>query len=270
MNDYIIRKYIPEDKDQVSVLWKTIFDDDIEFIDFFLDTFLNIGDGYVCADGENIVSIAFLLGDLFYKSVPCHYLYAVATDPAYRSKGIASEVVKTAVADVKKNNHIILTAPADNSLVSWYQINMESEDTLTCSIRYVEKNNLINDYAGIPIARINADEYLSIRENLLLNYDHIVIGKEYMKIQEHLCKTYQGALIKSGENIAAVYLDEKELYCPELLCTPSDLEQFIKSIMDLFGVHSVTFRTSGKDKDYVSLYTPVSIPDDALFNLILD
>lgn len=270
MGNYSIRKYIPNDKAQVSKLWSVVFEDSIEFIEFFLNSFSSCGNGYVCIHEDKIISMAFLLNDLSYNDIPCQYLYAVATDPSYRGMGIASNVINFAVEESKRNHHIVLTSPAESNLVSWYQRTIGATPLLTCSVCQMNKNDLGQNSNQLLLTRINGNEYLSKRETILSDKSHIIIGKKYMKLQEQLCTIYNGALIESGNNIAAVYPDGNELKCCELLCSESDLNSFLNALMNEFNLFSISYRAIGKDSEYVSAWTPISISGETWFGLILD
>lgn len=121
------RKYYADesDFDELADLWSDVFGDERVYPEQFLKYCINAGD--ICAHRENgsIVS-AFYLIDA--ELVHCNqkfsgkYLYAAATHPDYRNKGIMSNMIKSVAEELKKQGYsFICLYPADESLYGYYE-----------------------------------------------------------------------------------------------------------------------------------------------------
>ena len=101
-------------------LWQRVFGDGREFIDLFLsevhkpeNMLVRYGGGHVAAM-LHIVEIETGYG-------PTGYLYAIATDPAWRGRGLASELVTEAIATLRgRGARAVMLIPSEPSLKEFY------------------------------------------------------------------------------------------------------------------------------------------------------
>jgi len=103
----MIRQLTHDDYPQVLHIWQTCFGDSEDYVRFFWENALPhcAGRGY-CADGA-LASMLFMLpGELIFPedsggapATPTHYIYAVATLPEYRQRGIATKLLQHAAAN---------------------------------------------------------------------------------------------------------------------------------------------------------------------------
>ena len=101
-------------------LWQRVFGDTREFVDLFLsdvykpeNTLVRYADGRVAAM-LHIVDIKTSYG-------PTGYLYAIATDPASRGRGLASELITEAVASLRERGYkAAMLIPSEPSLKDFY------------------------------------------------------------------------------------------------------------------------------------------------------
>lgn len=90
-----IRNPVPEEYGALRSLWQSVFGDGPDYIDRFFQS----ADPSACAltawDGERLASMLYLLPSVFtLDGVSCDgcYVYAVATDPDYRGRGIMTRL----------------------------------------------------------------------------------------------------------------------------------------------------------------------------------
>ncbi len=101
-------------------LWQRVFGDTREFVDLFLsevykpeNTLVRYADGRVAAM-LHIVDIKTSYG-------PTGYLYAIATAPASRGRGLASELITEAVASLRERGYkAAMLIPSEPSLKDFY------------------------------------------------------------------------------------------------------------------------------------------------------
>lgn len=120
------RKYYADESDypQLKNLWKTVFGDSDDVLDYFFENTVDAGNIYACRKDEKIVSAFYLIDSSIIennKKYSAKYLYAAATLPEYRKQGIMSDMIKYASEMLKiKGTDLIFLYPADEKLYSYY------------------------------------------------------------------------------------------------------------------------------------------------------
>ncbi|MBQ3518036.1 MAG: GNAT family N-acetyltransferase [Clostridia bacterium] len=106
--------------EDLKCLWEIVFGDTREVTDaFFENAFFADGCFYESADGKAVSSLYLLpvtLGDK-----KGFYLYAAATLPAHRGKGIMGKLIKEALAYAKSVSDFVYLCPAESSLYDYYR-----------------------------------------------------------------------------------------------------------------------------------------------------
>ena len=111
----------PADREAVINIWNAAFPEDGEYVTHFLDTIGAETVGYCAQMHHQPIAMLFLLsGTLYVKHKPlsAQYVYAVATLPSYRGRGIASQLLAYCKTQVKTD--VLYLHPATQSLVSLY------------------------------------------------------------------------------------------------------------------------------------------------------
>lgn len=114
-----------EDIPQLKELWKTVFGDSNDVIDFFFEYTADIDNIYVYKYDNKCVSAFYLIdapivqGNTVKKA---KYLYAAATHPDYRKRGFMGELINYAIKRLKFSGYDYLCLyPANESLYSYYE-----------------------------------------------------------------------------------------------------------------------------------------------------
>lgn len=127
LKDEPLRKFKANQSDipQLKAIWQKVFGDSDDVIDCFFDNTADLNNAYVFKDDDKCVSAFYLIdapikeGNTFKKSM---YLYAAATLPEYRKKGIMSEMIKYAVKRLQLAGYDYLYLyPANEKLYSYYE-----------------------------------------------------------------------------------------------------------------------------------------------------
>ncbi len=127
MTEPIFRPWQPADAQATARLWSEVFGDSVEVVLQIYDLFAK-QPGF-CAVGEidgTIAAAAYCLDGLALRQLgtadqPAAYLYAVATDPAFRSRGLAAQLCRL-LRDwaFTRGNTYLFTRPAEPTLFPWY------------------------------------------------------------------------------------------------------------------------------------------------------
>lgn len=154
-------------KQQALSLYGEVFPEDSEdFAKSFTDRYFDNCCRYILSDGK-LVSMLYLLDCSIFdgeKTYPAKYLYAAATHPEHRNKGLMSSLISSVLSEGK----IIVTKPATKELFSFY----ERFGFSVCSFKdYAQREFSANE-------RLSVEQYKALREKLLKNIPHIALSDE--------------------------------------------------------------------------------------------
>jgi len=142
----------PGDEISLHRLWRIVFSDEASFIETFFQEIYFPGSAAVAEANGEIVSAAYVIS-----FGSARYIYAVATLPEYRGRGLGKAVTLLA-ADGKP----AYLCPASPGLCRWYQREMGAE--------VVAFRPAFDPPAGLR--RIAPEEYAARREALLADVPH--------------------------------------------------------------------------------------------------
>ncbi len=132
---------------QLKNLWQTVFGDTDDVIDFFFEHNVSLDNAYVyMADGKCVS--AFYLIEAPVKegseNKKAMYLYAAATLPEYRKRGIMAEMINYAVNRLEMAGYDYLYLyPANEKLYSYYE-KAGFEAVFKCGIYHINSNEIQN------------------------------------------------------------------------------------------------------------------------------
>lgn len=149
-------------------LWHDCFGDSNEYVDFFLDHFDISRHMLVFIDGEKPVSMLSLLPMSVVTrdnmTMRGQYIYAVATDPRYRGRGLSTKLLEYTHDYLRKAGvRLSVLVPAKGSLFNFYhKRGFESEFFIGNAV--VDARDL-PEYAGsFTISEATPEEFAAVRE----------------------------------------------------------------------------------------------------------
>lgn len=219
-----MRPSTPQDWPACKALWKAAFGDDDFYIDNFYENYYRPEWVIILKDEEGIRSMLALLPMKLRwadgGTTKASYLYALATDPAARSRGYATFLMR--YADFYLGNQAIpflSTVPAQESLQRFFTA---SADFQPC--HPMDEALMDTPAPGpVPAAPVNAEEYHTLREELLKDSAHAIYDVDYLEFQRKISALFGGGLYRmetsAGIAIAVAelhgeLLDVKELLSP--------------------------------------------------------
>lgn len=101
-------------------LWQEVFEDDAEFIATFFVEYYKRENLLLCERDGRVVSMLYIV-ELQTDYGPTGYLYAIATYPSWRGRGLASELVQQALEVLRSRGFAAaMLIPGEESLKSFY------------------------------------------------------------------------------------------------------------------------------------------------------
>ncbi len=232
-------------------LWELVFGDEKEDVTRFLKRFLNCV--LVYEHDSNICSMLTLL-PIKYKNLCGKYVYAVATHPDYRGRGMASELLNFA-----DKEDFLLLVPSEPSLYEYYRRFGFCEIFCT-SQKEIKPAGHCDE---IPV-RITAERLFKLRHQAFSDYDFFEWDLEVLEAIEDM---YKGEIYE-GKNFFAVCTEyQNTVYIKELHCT--DVEYAVSSLHNIFEKQKYIV-TLDKKGDKPSAMVKGIKTENPYFNLAMD
>ena len=145
--------------EKLRALWKTVFGDSDAFLDDFFTIAYSPDRCHYLTAGEDVVSALYWL-DCEYEGGKLAYIYAVATDPNHRGKGLASRLIAETHNRLKAQGYAGAVLKPANGLFPFYE-----------RLGYVRSGSIhrFSAQAGnpIPLKEISAAEFGRLRHKYL-------------------------------------------------------------------------------------------------------
>ncbi|MGN1195756.1 MAG: GNAT family N-acetyltransferase, partial [Acutalibacteraceae bacterium] len=195
------KKYIPD----LFSLWKTCFHDEDGYINLFFEKEYENCKIFACFENGEIVSVLYLLDcfiSLDRNRYDGYYLYAAATKPESRGKGLMSALIKEAEDFAKKEGKaFIALVPGEESLYGYYK-RFGFDKTM-----YKFKTKACFD--GVCCAeKCETDDYLNFR---LSRLDSCVQFEQAEFSYAACCYEYAGVSVLKGDSCRLIS-DGKTVY----------------------------------------------------------
>lgn len=239
----------------LRALWKAAFGDTDAFLDDFFRT------AYAPARCRCVVEDDSVTAALYWFGCSCGgaklaYLYAVATDPAHRGRGLCRELIADTLSHLASGGYQgALLVPQEPWLIDMY-VRM---GFAPCTA--VTEFHTMAAERPIPARRVDAGEFARLRR-ALLPPGGVIQEEENLRFLET-----QGALY-AGENwlATAAGLDGM-LWCPEFLGDPA----LAPGLVTALGYREGSFRVPGDGRPF-AMFRPLvkDCPRPGHFGLAFD
>lgn len=236
-------------------LWKTAFGDKDDFLDLFFSSAFSPERCRCITEGGEILAALYWF-DTSCQGQKLAYLYAIATDPAYRNQGLCRRLIADTGELLKSRGYAgMLLVPEDENLSRMYaRMGFESCTT-------VSEFLCAPEIPAAAIHKIDAATYARTRQILLPKGSVIQEG-------ENLAFLETQATFYSGPGcLAAVTINGEKLHCHELLGDAAAAPQILTAL----GLSMGFFRCPGKGKPFAMLHPLTGdCPVPAYFGLAFD
>ena len=241
-------------------LWQTAFGDTDDFLDDFFSTAYAPERSRCITVNGGVAAVLYwfdceLPSRTENVSRKLAYVYAVATDPIHRGKGLCRKLMEDTAETLTANGYDgIVLVPQKPSLIAMY----EKMGFTHCSgVR--ECHVMAGNPA--PIQKISVQEFARRRMELA------PVGT-VLQWEENLRFLSTQAMFYAGKQfVAAVAEVEGRLWCPEFLGKPEDAPVLISAL----GYGEGDFRMPGEERPF-AMFRPLAgdCPQPAYFGLAFD
>lgn len=200
------------EREQIVDIWQKCFGDEREYIDFYMQERMTDHNMLVVHEDGKIVSMASFLPVRYLcgaEYVDARYVYAVATLPEYRGRGLAARILKFAQ---EYYGQPLLLAPAEKTLTDYYEklgfvtafadTRAEQEVTLTA----------LSAEEPYETKTLTASEYVKLRDEKLQRNGYVQWDEEAVGYAIRLCERADGGavLLTATDGTQDLLLYEKD------------------------------------------------------------
>lgn len=220
------------DVPRLKVLWKLSFGDEDAYIDHFFTRYYAPERMLVLEESGTVQAMTawFDMPVVFADGTtwPCAYLYAVATHPDCRGRGLAGQLLAFVDRWLKERGFAcVSTVPARKDLHVFFGQNGFEE----CFALRQEEYRPQPEMLPARLERIDAQQYHMLRERQLANTDHVAYALPAVEYQAGVCTLSGGGLYRVGERgCACVELAGEEVYIKELLTQPQERDAALSAL----------------------------------------
>lgn len=239
------------DRVALQALWKVCFGDDMAYTSLYFDRYDISQRVFVARDGKAIAAMAIwfpaTLVDANGEETPAAYLYAVATAPQFRRRGICRELMAFAEKHLKTlGMQAVALVPGSPELFRFYE-KLGYQTAFSC-----QEIKVRTPQTGIAIRPISANRYWQLRQ-MLLWQDYLSYNEEELAYQKAICRQAGGDLVQLQlEDQLACAIAEpqgKQLMVKEVL-PPEVAECAGAALLAQFGGEAAVVRTCGTQRAF--------------------
>lgn len=239
----------------LRTLWKAAFGDEDAFLDQFFSTAFAPSRGRCILEKDEIQAV------LYWFDVSCidrklAYVYAVATDPAHRGKGLCRALMEDTKTILKARGYDgILLVPQQKGLIRMYE-----------GMGFVPCTTVSEFWCGpqipaVPLHKVDTADYAQ-RRRALLPTGGVIQEVENLEFLQTQAEFYIGPGFA-----AAVTADGDNLHCMELLGDPAMAPGIVMALGYSYGF----FRCPGAGKPFAMFYPlTADCPAPAYFGFAFD
>ncbi len=236
---------------RLKEIWKKCFHDEDSYIDFYYrEKFPQVETFVQTIDGNPVAMATLIPGEISNEqtTIKIRYVYAVATDPIWRGKGLASELLRYINARVGKEYQGTILVPASKELFDYYA-NLGYQ--IACNKKVVHlsmEDQFMREHRkeiDVKFGELLATELYHMREQRFSKIGYVkwdVEALDYVMREWQLCK---GKVIKVetlNETGSLFYFydpNHKVLYVKETTLTHNALRQALIKLAESHQINQI-------------------------------
>ena len=235
-------------------LWHQAFGDGPEFLDGFFSAAFS-PQRCLCIRRESRIVAALYWFDCALEHRKIAYLYAVATDKAFRGQGLCKTLMAQTLAQLRREGYSgALLSPAQGELFPMYE-KMGFRETLR-----LREWTALPGGDPLPLTSLSPEDYARLRRERLPAGGLVQEGENLAFLAQY-AKFYRA----DGCLFAATAADD-HLFCMEFFGNESG----IPGILTTLKAGSGTFRTPGNEKPFALYASLDASPAPSYFGLAFD
>ncbi|MCR5785093.1 MAG: GNAT family N-acetyltransferase [Eubacterium sp.] len=247
-----INRVTPETKEVFGKIWKIVFGDSDKWLDIYMNEYIEHDKAFFLREERSMQSILSfyehkeLVGKdgESYGKAPA--LYAGATLPGCRGKGLFASLMERVLSEINEKGHTAASIfPSEEWLFGYYRDKFGFRDYYFSNVIYADSGDIMpweyemEEGRELKLTVVNAPKYNSLREKILKGTNHLVFNEAQIKLQKETAMLSGGNLyeIKGGKDKAICCIERmsgKDVRVTELLADPGDIKDAVALIRKNF------------------------------------
>ncbi len=257
------------DLPQLQALWQTCFADGPAYTGLYFSNYPCGRFGFVARDGPKIAAMVYwfpaALVCAHSNSRPAAYLYAVATHPEYRRRGLCRELMAFAESRLAARGvQAVALVPGGPELFCFYE-NLGYQTAFFCRETVVTSGK----NARVAAVPISAERYRVLRRHWL-DHGYLDYAVSELAYQRQLCQRSGGDLVAFSwhgqDGCAIVERDGSRLFIKELLPSCA-AEEAAPALSACFDAATALVRTPGQGRPFGMVKWLAAPPPESGFYL---
>ena len=247
MTDFTVRNAHAGDLPALKEIWLSAFDDTEDYIDRFHKMFFAPRRCYLAeAEGRPVSAVYLLDGPVLREGrrAPLKgvYIFAFATLPAYRGRGIGAAVYRACCRGAFDDGaDIVCVRPEKESLFPYYERLVPCVTAAQCREYTLSRAELEIPYHPACM-RIGAEQYAVMRNSMLENLPHAVLNEAFLDLQELHAQLFNGDFFVLSGGLACTEQDGDTCCIKELLIPGGDERAAIAALAAFCPAEKYTAR----------------------------
>lgn len=230
-------------------LWQICFGDDKETIDMFFNNSFDSENTVVCVDNQKVVAMMFLLPQVIKsskKEYSSYYLYALGTEPSYRSKGIMGKMIEYA-ASLARERHIdyLFLVPASESLFGYYK-NHGFQNAFGQKKVVIDREilNSLKSSDGFNLVNFNSANYRNLKNSNLSNQSFVDWRENEINLANDYFKSGNGEIVSTEKGDCFIEHSKSRDIVYDLTVQADDLCSMLNTISNHIISDEIEFNLS--------------------------
>lgn len=235
----IIRKPTWADLPRLTELWQEAFGDDREDVENFQETAFSCDRALLAQEQNPVAGIYWMDAQIAGQKVA--YLYALAVQKAYRSRGIGKRLLEKTMEILKEEGYqAAILVPGEESLYTYY------EKAGFVPFGKTQKLSIEKKVPGLPAKKISPEIYLALRQKVNPDVQWTEAAISYLG---RFCDFYTG-----GEWLLAISRDGAQ----EFVGNPADLPHILYTL----NIENISVLLPGEKPCAMAYcFRPITLPD---------
>lgn len=239
------------DREALQALWFQCFGDDADYTRLFFDRYEIARRVFVARSAQELAAMAIWFPAVLTggdgREYPAAYLYAVATAPAHRGRGVCRRLMAFAERQLADRGvQVVTLVPGSEELFAFYR-RLGYETAFVC-----RQTEITVPKPGGKILPVSANRYWQLRQ-MLLWQNFMAYDETEIAYQKALCRHAGGDLVQlqwaNQLGCAIVEPQGRRLMVKELL-PPELAAQAGSALLAEFGGQSAVIRTPGAGRPF--------------------
>lgn len=238
MSEPLFRLTRAGDEPELRKIWSAAYDGDTACADLYFSHCYQPGQG-IAAEVDGVLCSAIymmegvVLTDFSENEQSAVYLYALGTPEEYRGLGLGGRTIWRSSAEAYlRGTDAVCFLPASKSLAQWYGDILGTKATFFRRTGSISADGKVRKGKVLPL---NGEQYLLLREQLLMGHPHAKLPQEMINLQQQFCQLYGGGFyrleLEGKFAVCACDREEKQLIVRELLCPELNPVQCVRLLL---------------------------------------